>query len=282
MASAVVQQAISKQAVALGHQLLRHGGHPALVQDVLHSLSNWAARKYARRLSAAVAGAPVAPDDLLDTSANLAGEQLDGALATLRLLSSRLAALSGMAHEPHSSCSSDPGLTIGTKSWLLPHRIEDQRYWQYGYELRFTNSSEEPLQLLNKTWQVTELSGALRSRSSSMLLGMQPVIYSGDSVAFKSAITLDNIKGSMKGQFICKGLVTGSLFPATVAALALTPTQQQYSDKHYMPTDMLRPSAQPHQQQAVEGADAAPQSEKQHLEHGTASAATAASWKSML
>ncbi|WIA21062.1 hypothetical protein OEZ85_005384 [Tetradesmus obliquus] len=38
--------------------------------------------KYARRLSAAVAGAPVAPDDLLDTSANLAGEQLDGALAT--------------------------------------------------------------------------------------------------------------------------------------------------------------------------------------------------------
>lgn len=44
-----------------------------------------------------------------------AGEQLDGALATLRLLSSRLAALSGMAHEPHSSCSSDPGLTIGTK-----------------------------------------------------------------------------------------------------------------------------------------------------------------------
>lgn len=27
-----------------------------------------------------------------------------------------------------------------------------------------------------------------------MLLGMQPVIYSGDSVAFKSAITLDNIK----------------------------------------------------------------------------------------
>uniref|UniRef100_A0A383VN65 ApaG domain-containing protein n=1 Tax=Tetradesmus obliquus TaxID=3088 RepID=A0A383VN65_TETOB len=188
-------------------------------------------------------------------------EQLDGALATLRLLSSRLAALSGMAHKPHSSCSSDPGLTIGTKSWLLPHRIEDQRYWQYGYELRYTHSSEEPLQLLNKTWQVTELSGVLRSRSSSMLLGMQPVIYSGDSVAFKSAIILDNIK---------------------VAALALTPTQQQYSDKHYMPTDMLRPSAQPHQQQAAEGADAAPQSEKQHLEHGTASAATAASWKSML
>lgn len=45
------------------------------VQDVLHSLSNWAARKYARRLSAAIAGAPVAPDDLLDTSANLAGVQ---------------------------------------------------------------------------------------------------------------------------------------------------------------------------------------------------------------
>jgi hypothetical protein len=37
--------------------------------------------------------------------------------------------------------------------------------------------------------------GVLCSRSSSGLLGMQPVIiYSGDSVAFKPAITLDTIK----------------------------------------------------------------------------------------
>jgi uncharacterized protein affecting Mg2+/Co2+ transport len=46
------------------------------------------------------------------------------------------------------------------QSWLLPHRKPNQQYWQYGYELRFTNSSEEPLQLLQKAWQVTELSGA--------------------------------------------------------------------------------------------------------------------------
>jgi uncharacterized protein affecting Mg2+/Co2+ transport len=46
------------------------------------------------------------------------------------------------------------------QSWLLPHKTANQHYWQYGYELRFTNSSEEPLQLLQKAWQVTELSGA--------------------------------------------------------------------------------------------------------------------------
>jgi uncharacterized protein affecting Mg2+/Co2+ transport len=47
-----------------------------------------------------------------------------------------------------------------SQSWLLPHKTAKQHYWQYGYELRFTNSSDEPLQLLRKAWQVTELSGA--------------------------------------------------------------------------------------------------------------------------
>lgn len=62
-------------------------------------------------------------------------------------------------------------LLLLLQSWLLPHRMEDQRYWQYGYELRFTNSSEEPLQLLNKTWQVTELSG-MRSVGLTAWAGM--------------------------------------------------------------------------------------------------------------
>jgi hypothetical protein len=148
----------------------------------MQSFSTWASRQHARSLTAAITGAPVAPEDLLDTSAHLtgaacaqlhvnniskhqshlesnqlpacqattskcmtcfvcalnsplrnavkpaitalpctmtadvpAGERLDSALATYRLLSSRLAALSGMAHEAHSSCCSDPGLTIGTQ-----------------------------------------------------------------------------------------------------------------------------------------------------------------------
>jgi hypothetical protein len=41
---------------------------------------------------------------------------------------------------------------------------------------------------------VSIYAGVLRGRSSDGLLGMQPVIYSGESRAFKSAITLDTVK----------------------------------------------------------------------------------------
>jgi hypothetical protein len=40
----------------------------------------------------------------------------------------------------------------------------------------------------------------------------------------------------------CKLLLLLLLLLLQVAALALTPTAQQYSDKHYMPADMLRPA----------------------------------------
>jgi hypothetical protein len=46
MASVVVQQAISQQAVALGHQLLRHGGHTALVQVRKATLPEHAAEQH--------------------------------------------------------------------------------------------------------------------------------------------------------------------------------------------------------------------------------------------
>jgi uncharacterized protein affecting Mg2+/Co2+ transport len=49
----------------------------------------------------------------------------------------------------------------------MPHKTANQHYWQYGYELRFINSSEEPLQLLRKAWQVTELSGVYSNSRSS-------------------------------------------------------------------------------------------------------------------
>jgi hypothetical protein len=42
---------------------------------VLHSLGGWAARKYARNVATAIAGAAVAPDDLVDVNANLTGER---------------------------------------------------------------------------------------------------------------------------------------------------------------------------------------------------------------
>jgi hypothetical protein len=67
-----------------------------------------------------------------------------------------------------------------------------------------------------------------------------------------------------------------------VAAFALTPTLQQYSDKHYMPPDLLRPSVQLHQLQAAGSEGAAAPSEEQHLQQGTDTTAAAASWKCML
>jgi hypothetical protein len=44
-------------------------------QDVLHSLGGWASRRYTRNVATAIAGTAVAPDDLIDASANLTGER---------------------------------------------------------------------------------------------------------------------------------------------------------------------------------------------------------------
>jgi hypothetical protein len=82
-----------------------------------------------------------------------AGHKATHTIATLPVLQDVLAALL---------------LLCTLQSWLLPHKTANQHYWQYGYELRFTNSSEEPLQLLRKAWEVTELSGTCTMNSSSI------------------------------------------------------------------------------------------------------------------
>jgi hypothetical protein len=67
-----------------------------------------------------------------------------------------------------------------------------------------------------------------------------------------------------------------------VAAFALTPTAQQYSDKHYMPADLLRPADQDQQQAAAALADDAPLSKEQLQQQAYAATAGSASWKCML
>ncbi|MEJ7927765.1 Co2+/Mg2+ efflux protein ApaG [Sphingobium sp. AN641] len=103
----------------------------------------------------------------------------------------------------------------------LPEQSEpDRGRWFWAYHIRIENQGTEPVQLLTRSWVITDGRGAQHKVQGDGVVGEQPVVQPGKSYDYVSGCPLATPTGSMQGSYQMIG-VRGELFDIAIPRFAL-------------------------------------------------------------
>lgn len=76
----------------------------------------------------------------------------------------------------------------------------------WSYEITIHNKSEEIVQLLNRYWRITDMTGRIEEVEGPGVVGLQPLIKPGKTFAYSSFCQLNMPQGTMEGRYEMQNL----------------------------------------------------------------------------
>lgn len=96
----------------------------------------------------------------------------------------------------------NPTVTIVAVASYLPEQsIVDRKRYLWSYEITVTNESDHIIQLLNRYWRITEMTGHVEEVRGPGVVGLQPIIKPGKKFTYSSFCQLSTPQGTMEGHF---------------------------------------------------------------------------------
>lgn len=93
-------------------------------------------------------------------------------------------------------------ITVSVVPEFLPERSsQDQLFFSYAYHVTITNRSAVAVQLLARTWIITDGSGYIETVEGDGVVGEQPWINAGESYRYTSGCPLRTPTGNMRGWY---------------------------------------------------------------------------------
>ncbi len=110
-------------------------------------------------------------------------------------------------------------------SFLIEQSQPQRNQWVWTYEITVVNESDEPVQLVDRHWIITDAGGEVEEVRGEGVIGQQPLIGAGETFSYSSFCPLATDYGFMRGSF---GMVKGDSvrFEAAIAPFVLL-TQAQ-------------------------------------------------------
>lgn len=93
-------------------------------------------------------------------------------------------------------------IEVASRAAYLPEESSPkvQRYL-WSYEITVSNQSEEIVQLLNRCWRITDMSGKVEEVRGPGVVGLQPIIKPGKNFTYTSFCQLNTPQGTMEGYY---------------------------------------------------------------------------------
>jgi ApaG protein len=85
--------------------------------------------------------------------------------------------------------------------YLPEHSLIEHHRFFWSYEVMITNESDQVVQLLNRYWRITDMSGNREEVRGPGVIGLQPLIKAGKSFSYTSFCQLATPQGSMEGNY---------------------------------------------------------------------------------
>lgn len=82
---------------------------------------------------------------------------------------------------------------------------ENQRFL-WSYEVTISNNTDEIVQLLNRYWKITDMTGRVEEVKGPGVVGLQPIIKSGKKFVYSSFCQLVTPQGTMEGGYEMQNL----------------------------------------------------------------------------
>jgi ApaG protein len=112
-------------------------------------------------------------------------------------------------------------ITVHVAVTFLPEQSEpDRGRWFWAYHIRIENGGDEPVQLLTRSWLITDGRGAQNKVEGDGVVGEQPVVQPGKSYDYVSGCPLATPTGSMRGSYTMLG-AHGQAFDVAIPHFAL-------------------------------------------------------------
>jgi len=119
------------------------------------------------------------------------------------------------------------GIQVSVRTLFLPDQskpAEGKFFW--AYQVRIENKGDETVQLLRRTWRITDGRGRTQQVQGDGVVGKQPTLHPGEAFEYTSGTPLDTPSGFMQGAYHMTSTGTGEAFDVGIPAFSLDSPHQ--------------------------------------------------------
>jgi ApaG protein len=116
-------------------------------------------------------------------------------------------------------------VTVRT-SFLAEQSEPDENRFVWAYQIRIENRGNARVQLLRRTWHITDARGRVQRVEGPGVVGKQPVLGPGDAFEYTSGTPLETPSGFMTGAYHMVDVDSGAAFDVAVPAFSLDSPHQ--------------------------------------------------------
>jgi ApaG protein len=124
-------------------------------------------------------------------------------------------------------------IRVSVRAFYLADQSEpDRGHFVWAYRVAIANEGAETVQLLKRTWQITDGLGRTQQVHGEGVVGEKPVIEPGQSFEYTSGTPLATPSGFMRGAYHMVVTATGEPFDVSIPAFSLDSPHQPTSRVH--------------------------------------------------
>jgi ApaG protein len=114
------------------------------------------------------------------------------------------------------------GICVTVRSFYLADQSQPaENKFVWAYRIKIENQGREAVQLLRRTWHITDANGRTQRVHGPGVVGQQPVIEPGESFEYTSGTPLDTPSGFMTGTYHMVVSSSGEKFDVTIPIFSL-------------------------------------------------------------
>ena len=118
-------------------------------------------------------------------------------------------------------------IRVTVRAFYLTDQSEPERsHFVWAYRVAITNQGRETVQLLKRTWLITDAQGRTQRVHGEGVVGERPVLDPGESFEYTSATPLATPSGFMRGTYHMVASDTGEPFDVTIPSFSLDSPHQ--------------------------------------------------------
>jgi ApaG protein len=119
-------------------------------------------------------------------------------------------------------------IRVLVRSFYLEDQSEpSEGKFVWAYRIKIENHGRETVQLLKRTWHITDARARVQRVDGEGVVGEKPVLEPGEAFEYTSGTPLQTPSGFMTGQYHMVVTSTGEMFDVAIPAFSLDSPHQQ-------------------------------------------------------
>ena len=119
------------------------------------------------------------------------------------------------------------GVRVSVRTFYLVDQSKpDERKFVWAYRVRIENHGRAPVQLLKRSWEITDGIGRTQRVHGDGVIGQTPVIPPGEAFEYTSGTPLETPSGFMRGTYHMVHRPTGIGFDVAIPLFSLDSPHQ--------------------------------------------------------